>query len=163
MRRWRLAIGAACAAIVLAAGTAPAQPNRPRATLKVETSEIAVAAGGLVPLVLGVSLPPDVHVQANHPDDPLLIPTVLTVDAPEGVIVESISYPQPSEFRQEGRERPLLVLGPAFEIGVRLHLGDDVPAGRRSVPIVLRYQACNETVCFPPARATSEWTLQVER
>ena len=159
----RPAIVAAWVAVVAAAGVAEAQPNRPRATLHAEASEIAVAAGGAVPLVLGVSLPPDVHVQANRPDDPLLIPTVLTVDIPEGVTVESISYPQPSEFRQVGREQPLLVLGPAFEIGVRLHVGDDVPGGLRSVPIVLRYQACNESVCFPPARATAAWTLRVER
>jgi hypothetical protein len=77
--------------------------------------------------------------------------------------VDAIVYPQPSEFRQNGRERPLLVLGPSFEIGVHLQIGDEVPAGLRTVPVVLRYQACNESVCFPPARATAAWTLRVER
>jgi DsbC/DsbD-like thiol-disulfide interchange protein len=143
--------------------TAEAQQARPRATLQLEATEMVVPAGSRAELGLQVSLPAEVHVQANQPDDPLLIPTVLSVEPPEGVTVDAIVYPQPSEFRQNGRERPLLVLGPSFEIGVHLQIGDEVPAGLRTVPVVLRYQACNESVCFPPARATAAWTLRVER
>ena len=31
----------------------------------------------------------------------------------------------------------------------------------RLVPAVLRYQACNDTVCFPPTRASTEWRLTI--
>jgi DsbC/DsbD-like thiol-disulfide interchange protein len=152
------------AAIVLVA-TAPlaAQATRPRATVKPTASEVTVAPGETVALALEVSMPPDVHVQAHTPDDPLLIPTVLTVEAPPGFTVGAISYPQPVPFAQQGRATPLLVLGPTFEIGVRLTVPADATAGMRSVPVVLRYQACNETLCFPPARATAAWTLEVRR
>jgi DsbC/DsbD-like thiol-disulfide interchange protein len=160
--RWAATL-AVTISVFAAAVTAEGQQARPRATLEVETTEVAVSAGSRAELGLRVSLPPEVHVQANQPDDPLLIPTVLTVDVPQGVSVEAISYPQPTEFKQEGRDRALLVLGPSFEIGVRVQIGDDAPAGLRTVPVVLRYQACNESVCFPPARATAAWTLRVER
>jgi hypothetical protein len=108
-------------------------------------------------------MPSDVHVQAHRPDDPLLIPTELTIEAPEGVTVEAVTYPQPVEFRQAGRDTPLLVLGPRFDISARLVVGEASAEGLRSVPIVLRYQACNESVCFPPARATAAWTLRITR
>jgi hypothetical protein len=75
--------------------------------------------------------------------------------------VESIAYPAPSEFTQAARPEPLLVLGPRFDIRVRLSAASDAAAGLRSVPVVLRYQACNDTVCFPPARATSAWAVTV--
>jgi DsbC/DsbD-like thiol-disulfide interchange protein len=153
------------AALLVAMGwvvCADAQTTRPRASLQPVASEVTVAPGASVDLALTVSMPPDVHVQAHQPKDPLLIPTVLTVEAPEGVKVESIAYPAPSEFAQAGRADPLLVLGPTFEIRVRLAVASDVDDGLRTVPVVLRYQACNDTVCFPPARATAAWTLNVK-
>jgi DsbC/DsbD-like thiol-disulfide interchange protein len=140
---------------------AHAQTTRPRASLQPAASEIMLAPGASADLVLNVSMPPDVHVQAHQPKDPLLIPTVLTVEAPDGIKVESIAYPTPTEFAQTGRADPLLVLGPAFEIRVRLSASNDAPDGVRSVPVLLRYQACNETVCFPPARATAAWNLTI--
>ena len=112
--------------------------------------------------MLTVSMPPDVHVQAHQPKDPLLIPTVLTVEAPEGVKVESIAYPAPSEFAQAGRADPLLVLGPTFEIWSGLPCHATQTTACAASPSVLRYQACNDTVCFPPARATAAWTLSVK-
>jgi hypothetical protein len=53
------------------------------------------------------------------------------------------------------------VLGPTFDIRARLSVSSDAREGLHSIPVVLRYQACNETVCFPPARATAAWTVRV--
>jgi len=138
-----------------------AQTTRPRASLQPAIAEVTVEPGASADLVLNVSMPPEVHVQAHQPKDPLLIPTVLTVEAPAGISVESIAYPSPTEFAQAGRADPLLVLGPRFEIRVRLSVSRDASDGLRSVPVVLRYQACNETVCFPPARATAAWAVSI--
>jgi DsbC/DsbD-like thiol-disulfide interchange protein len=139
------------------------QAARPRATVQLRETEAQARAGGSVALVLDVTLPPEVHVQAHEPDDPLLIPTEVSLDVPDGITVQSLTYPEPSELTQAGRDKPLLVLGPSFEIGVRLGVGTEVTPGVRTVPVVLRYQACNDSVCFPPARATAAWTLRVER
>jgi DsbC/DsbD-like thiol-disulfide interchange protein len=153
---------AALAAALASTSPAAAQAARPRASLQPAVTELTLAPGETVELVLGVSMPPDVHVQAHQPKDPLLIPTVLTVEAPDGLGVASIAYPAPVEFTQTGRPDPLLVLGPRFDIRVRLSAASDLTAGLRSVPVVLRYQACNDTVCFPPARATAGFTLKIE-
>jgi hypothetical protein len=154
---------AALLAIAAAASLAAAQPVRPRASIQPADSDVTLAPSSTVELVLKVSMPPEVHVQAHQPKDPLLIPTVLTVEAPEGIGVESIAYPSPVEFTQTGRSDPLLVLGPSFDIRVRLSAAAGLEDGLRSVPVVLRYQACNETVCFPPTRATAAWNLTVRK
>jgi DsbC/DsbD-like thiol-disulfide interchange protein len=156
-RAWLLPI----VLLVAASSAAAAQAIRPRATLVVVTPEVTLAAGSTITVSLRVELPAGVHVQAHKPKDPLLIPTVLTIDAPAGIAVTSVSYPSPAELSQAGRVEPLLVLGPVFDIAVTLAVAADAPRGRRSVPAVLRYQACNDTVCFPPARAASAWTLTV--
>ena len=159
--RWRSV--AALVAMAASTSLAAAQATRPRATVQPASSEVTLAPGASVELILNVSMPPEVHVQAHQPKDPLLIPTVLTVEAPEGLAVESIAYPSPVEFTQTGRPDPLLVLGPRFDIRVRLSAAAGLADGLRSVPVVLRYQACNETVCFPPTRATAAWSLTVKK
>ena len=158
-RRWRgwLAI----IILLAAAGPALAQGARPRATLVASTPEVTLAAGTTTSVSLRVELPDGVHVQAHKPTDPMLIPTVLTIDAPPGVTVGSVRYPSPDELRQAGRAEALLVLGPVFDIAVTLTVAADTPPGMRSVPAVLRYQACNDEVCFPPARVAAAWTVTV--
>ena len=147
--------------LLAAVGPAMAQATRPGATLVAVASEVTLAAGSSTIVSLRVELPAGVHVQAHQPKDPLLIPTVLTVDAPAGVTVASVSYPSPAELKQTGRAEALLVLGPVFDISVTLAVAADTPSVMHSVPAVLRYQACNDEVCFPPARVTSAWTLTV--
>jgi DsbC/DsbD-like thiol-disulfide interchange protein len=150
------------AALVGVVASAEAQAQRPRAEVLPVVSSGAPKAGAPLVLALHVRLPKDVHVQANKPRDPSLIPTVLTLTPPAGVTVDDIVYPAPTELAQKDRRDSLAVLGPEFTIEVKLTVGKSVPAGDLTIPAVLRYQACNDTVCFPPARATTEWTLRVD-
>jgi len=138
-----------------------AQGQRPRAQLAPVKSPVEARAGAKATVSLRVQLPPDIHVQANKPKDPSLIPTVLTVDAPPGVVVDEVSYPAPTDFAQVGREEKLAVLGPEFTIDVRLSIPATTAAGTVKVPARLRYQACNDKVCFPPTTTLTEWTLDV--
>ena len=142
------------AGLLAAVPHAVAQPGRPRAEVT-PVVESAAKAGETVRVTLDVRLPQDAHVQANKPRDPSLIPTVLTVEAPSGVTVEAVTYPPPTDLVQAGRREPLAVLGPAFTIEVRLSIAATAASGEIVVPAVLRYQACNDALCFPPARATA--------
>ena len=138
-----------------------AQGQRPRAQLAPVKSPVEARAGAKATVSLRVQLPPDIHVQANKPKDPSLIPTVLTVDVPPGVVVEEVTYPPPSELTQADRGEKLAVLGPEFTIDVRLSVSATAPAGTVKLPARLRYQACNDKVCFPPTTGLTEWALEV--
>jgi DsbC/DsbD-like thiol-disulfide interchange protein len=153
---------AVAAGLLAAVPPASAQPGRPRAEVTPVVAS-AAKAGETARVTLEVRLPRDAHVQANKPRDPSLIPTVLTVETPPGITVEAVSYPPPTDLVQAGRSEPLAVLGPEFTIEVRLSIAATADAGEAVVPAVLRYQACNDALCFPPARATAEWRLKVER
>ena len=81
--------------------------------------ESDAAAGLPVRAALQVRIPERFHVQSDAPRDPTLIPTVLTVDAPEGVTVGEVVFPAATEFNQIGQSQPLLVFEHEFTIGVR--------------------------------------------
>ncbi|MEZ5289297.1 MAG: hypothetical protein R2712_31745 [Vicinamibacterales bacterium] len=151
----------AAAVMSVAAAPALAQGTRPRASVEALGPDGPVAPGASVTVRLAVTLPDAVHVQAHEPADPLLIPTVLGIEAPPGITIEAIAYPAPSELAQAGRATPLLVLGPRFSIEVRAAVSADASAGAIALPGVLRYQACTDEVCFPPARAAARWQIRV--
>jgi hypothetical protein len=116
-----------------------------------------------VRLALVVTLPPEFHVQSNAPRDQTLIPTVLTIEPPAGAEVVEIVYPDPVDFKMVDVEEPLAVFPHEFALGAEIALPLAATPGPLQVPGVLRYQACNDTVCFPPARATAAWTLRITR
>ena len=158
--RARLAAGAVVITLVLSGGAA-AQVGRP--DIKVAAAPIAgpVKAGGTVTVRLSVRLPQDVHVQSDKPRDPSLIPTALTLVPPAGFSVDKITYPKASDLSQAGRAEALAVFGGEFIIEARLAAKDGIPPGEHQVQATLRYQACNESVCFAPTRATAQWTITV--
>ncbi len=153
--------GVLVAALVLSEGSTDAQPGRPKAELTPVVEQPEIQPGRAVTVELRVELPEGIHVQSDEPRDPLLIPTVLTLTPPEGVTVEEIIYPPSTDFVQAGQTEPLAVFGHEFTVEVRLALDADVSPGEIVVPGRFRYQACDDTVCFPPARADVEWRLQV--
>jgi thiol:disulfide interchange protein DsbD len=160
MRRvgqWLLVAGA-----LMCAPGLEAQSTRPRAEVTPVVNSERPRAGGPLALALQVRLPKDVHVQANKPRDPSLIATVLTLTPPEGVKIDEITYPAPSELAQKDRNDTLAVLGPEFAIQIKATLARGLSAGEIKIPGVLRYQACNDSVCFAPTRANAEWTVRVE-
>ena len=121
--------------------------------------ESDAAPGASVRAALQVRIPDRFHVQSDAPRDPTLIPTVLTVDAPEGVKVTEIVFPQATEFNQIGQAQPLLVFEHEFAIGVGLEISSTVPGDRLEVPGHLRYQACDDRLCYAPVTADVLWTL----
>jgi thiol:disulfide interchange protein len=139
---------------------AVAQLQRIRAELT-PLVESDAAPGSRVRAALQVRIPERFHVQSDAPRDPTLIPTVLTVDAPEGITVEEIVFPKASEFEQIGQAQPLLVFENEFTIGVQFTVAATVPTGRLDVPGRLRYQACDDRLCYAPANADLLWTINV--
>jgi len=48
-----------------------------------------------------------------------------------------------------------------FEIVVTLRAASTAPRGPVVVPAELKYQACNDSVCFAPSNASTSWRLEV--
>jgi thiol:disulfide interchange protein len=156
-RVWIALIGALIATSV----AADAQMVRPKADIATVVERESIRAGGPARVVLQVSLPETFHVQSNKPRDPSLIPTELKIDAPDGITVEEVVFPPSTDLKQAGSDQPLAVFERAFDVGVRLAIAGTVGPGDVKVPLHLRYQACDASVCYAPATADAQWSLHV--
>ena len=100
-------------------------------------------------LKLAVQLQPGYHVNSNTPAEDYLIPLRLSWQ-PGGLRAVDIVYPKPRLENYEFSDKPVSVFTGNFEIVTKFKpepkadLGPGVLAGK------LRYQACNNTTCFPP-------------
>jgi hypothetical protein len=156
--RARLAAGAAAATLL-----SPAPPARKccgRYQGGGHADRRTVKAGGTVTVRLSVRLPQDVHVQSDKPRDPSLIPTALTLVPPAGFSVDKITYPKAIDLSQSDGPSPSRCSAASSSS----RRGSPRSRGSRPVNTSagdLRYQACNESVCFAPARATAQWTITV--
>jgi thiol:disulfide interchange protein len=62
---------------------------------------------------------------------------------------------------QEGVAKPLAVFEREFVIGVAVDLANDVRPGPLSIPARLRFQACDDKVCYPPRTVALTWSLEI--
>jgi thiol:disulfide interchange protein len=148
--------------IVTASLTGAAQiAGPPTATITTVVERDRIRPGTTARVAVTVSLPEGLHVQSNRPRDPLLIPTTLTINAPAGVTATEIVFPPAIDLPFAGNQT-LAVFEREFNVGVQLDLAPEVSAGDLVIPASLRYQACNDKLCFAPRTATLAWTLRVD-
>jgi thiol-disulfide isomerase/thioredoxin/DsbC/DsbD-like thiol-disulfide interchange protein len=140
-----------------------AQPGRPDVKLTPLSATDDLRPGGRARLALRVLLPEGWHVQSNAPRDPALIPTTLTLEPQDGITIEEIIYPAATDLKQDGQSQPLAVFGREFVIGIRVQMDRSAEPGEWVLKGQLRYQACTEKACYPPATAPLQWQLFVER
>src|SRR5581483_8009300 len=123
--------------------------------------ERSAHAGETIRAAVRVSLPEGFHVQSNRPRDPSLIPTTLKIDSTPDVSVSEIVFPAPVDQKVLGYDQPLAVFERDFSIGVQFAVAPAAAAADRTLTGHLRYQACNETTCFPPKTVDVTWTLKI--
>jgi len=151
-----LALDAACRT------TAAFAAEEPRVALQIQADESTVARGGATGIEVLATIARGWHINGHKPDQPFLKPTVLTVTADQGVIVDPINYPHPDrqKFAFAGDTELLVYEGklgltsavrvPAAFAGDRIHL-----------EAVLQYQACNDTSCQRPTSVSATADLRV--
>lgn len=159
--RWPAWVALLLLGVASVGSTLSGQMRRPKAEVAPYTAATVVAAGSTTRVALTVRLAEGLHVQSDAPRDPSLIPTVLTVQAPAGVTVRHLIYPQPTDFEQAGQPQPLAVFAHEFVAGAELAIADDAAPGDLVIPGRLRYQACDDRLCFAPQTATFEWKVRV--
>ncbi len=104
--------------------------------------------GGTVAETLKVAVLPGFHVNSDKPKDEFLIPLKLTwTDGP--LEPKSVSYPKPEEIRV-GKDM-LVVFTGNFGIKTEFKAPERSTPGNATVTGKLRYQACNNEMCFRPA------------
>ena len=138
-----------------------AQLGRIGIELRTEAEADAAHAGTTHRVAFHARLDPGFHVNSNTPLDASLIPTVLALVPPDGITLDGVAWPEPIMLEQAGVDQPLEVFEEEFVIGAALALAPGLAAGEYVVPGTLRYQACDDKMCYFPATAELEFQLAV--
>jgi DsbC/DsbD-like thiol-disulfide interchange protein len=118
--------------------------------------------GGSFQAVVVMEIPRGLHVNSNRPLGKYAVPTTVKVDAPRGIRVTPVSYPRGTVrvFRFGGSAEDRLAV---YEDRAFFRFTVNVPAnqglGVARVRVNVRFQSCNDEVCFPPA--TRELVLPI--
>jgi hypothetical protein len=106
--------------------------------------------GSSAKAVVTMDIPAGFHVHSNRPLEKFLIATQLDVEAPQGVKVSRVVYPRAIlRSLKFSKSRVAVFEGRAtmrFNVTIPASFGSDSAQlkGR------LRYQSCNDELCFPP-------------
>ena len=138
-----------------------AQPGRIPIALTTVAEADVTHTGTTYRVAIDARLEPGYHVNSNKPLEDFLIPTVLTLEPPAGIALNALAWPEPIMLEQVGANQPLAVFEEEFVIGATFALGSDLVPGNYTVPGTLRYQACDERMCYIPTTAAVEFQLSV--
>lgn len=112
-------------------------------------------------VTLRAVLPPGFHANSNTPSDEYLIP--LTLKWTGGPLtVDGISYPKGTLEKYSFSPKPLSVVEGEFSISTKFKVPADAPNGAAAQNGTLRYQACNDHMCFAPKSVPVSVTLEIE-
>ena len=126
----------------------------PVPTVKGHKGEVTVVS-------LRAVLPPGFHANSNTPSDAYLIP--LTLKWTNGPLQsDAITYPKGSMEKYSFSDKPLSVVTGEFTITTKFKIPADAPSGPSAQNGTLRYQACNDHMCFAPKTLPVSLTLNLE-
>ena len=145
----------------LCASAVVAQTSAPRVTLSGTVDSAVAGSDQSVNATFEITLPDGYHVNSEAPLDEFLKPTRLLVEVPDGVAVAGIRYPEALLFATQFSEQPLAVYEHEFRIVVALTVSGLAP-GEYPLQATLKYQACSDRVCYPPATRQTEVTLSID-
>lgn len=97
--------------------------------------------------VVEITVEPGFHIQSNHPTEPFLIPTSLTIEPANGIQVTQVDWPQAKQQKFSFSPTPLAVFAGTVKVPLTLHTA---AAGTYRLHGTFRYQACNDQLCRPP-------------
>jgi DsbC/DsbD-like thiol-disulfide interchange protein len=153
------------ALIIVASGvsrSAALAQSPPNIGVSAKLATDSVKRGRAVQGTVTMEIPSGFHVNSNQPLEKFLIPTQLQIGGPNSVRVGSIVYPRAQLRLLRFSKNRVAVYEGSTTIRFIVTVPASVKKGSVELKGRLRYQSCNDDVCFPPiTREFSLW-LKVE-
>jgi thiol:disulfide interchange protein DsbD len=90
------------------------------------------------------------HVNANPPSAEGLIPTTLTLQPPQSIVIDRITYPKGTSTKVAWNDDPVALYTGHAIIFADAHVSATATPGPVKIEGSVRYQACNDSVCIAP-------------
>jgi DsbC/DsbD-like thiol-disulfide interchange protein len=115
--------------------------------------------GRSVQAVVVLDVPSGYHINANRVGNKFSIPTTVKIEAPEGARVSAVSYPRGAVRMLKFSKEPLALYERRAVLRFNVTFPAVFKAGETELRARVRYQACNDEVCYPPV--TREITMPI--
>lgn len=137
---------------------APATVVKPRAYVSLQP----IPRGKQFEIAVVANVVSGYHVNSHHPTDPYLIPTTVSAELPKGFQLVDTIYPPGQEKKFPfSPDKPLNVYSGTFTLRLKITAQNDATLGSATIPLTLRYQACNDAACLPPVKLPVKAKLDV--
>jgi DsbC/DsbD-like thiol-disulfide interchange protein len=152
-----LFLALALAATLAAAGSPPQSlSNLPRANTVVRPQAYVslepVPRGRTFEVAVVAEIQQGFHINANKVLQEYLIPTTVQAELPKGLRLVKTVYPPGEMQKFEFSEKLLNVYAGTVTLRMKLRATAEAHLGVATLPVMLRYQACNDHACLPPVR-----------
>jgi hypothetical protein len=140
--------------LTLAAQTSPTLTVAPVPTVKAKKGTVAT-------VTVRAALPPGFHANSNTPTDAYLIP--LTMKWTGGPLqADGVTYPKADLEKYSFSDKPLSVVTGEFSITTKFKVPVDAPPGPSAENGTIRFQACNDRMCFAAKTVPVTISLNIE-
>jgi hypothetical protein len=104
------------------------------------------------------------HINSNKPKSEFLIPTVLKVEATTDIVIGRTTYPdgQDMSFAFAPDEKLNVYTGD-FQVDVLVRPLRSVEKGKYVVRGTLKYQACDNSACYPPKQLPISFDVKIAK
>jgi hypothetical protein len=114
---------------------------------------VTVAAGKPAVASLKFRVQRGFHINSNHPNSDLLIPTRLKLNPPTDVGVGNVTYPAGKDISLPfAPNEKLNVFSGEFKVSAIVSAVRSATPGHYAVHGELAYQACDDRACYPPKK-----------
>jgi hypothetical protein len=112
---------------------------------------VAAVQGQPVTVSLAFNVAGGFHINSNHPKSEFLIPTALKIEPATDIVIGKTTYPdgQDMSFAFAPDEKLNVYTGD-FKIDLSVHPLHFMEPGKYAIHGSLKYQACDNTACYPP-------------
>jgi thiol:disulfide interchange protein DsbD len=134
--------------------------NGRQAQVTTSASTGVAHSGQRITLAVEVNLRPGVHVYAPGVEG--YIPISWTLEKSAAYEAHDVEMPAAHKLYLEAIDETAPVYEGRFRLVRDVTVGPDVHEGRLSIAGTLRYQACDDRMCYKPEKLPLGWTLVVE-
>ena len=133
--------------------------------LEARASNIVVAAGQQVSLTFDIEMKPNMHVYAPGVEG--YIPIDWKMKESDAAAAHEVSYPPSEKLHLAAIDETVPVYRDHFRLTREITIGQDAKvrplldsSGNFTIEGTLRYQACDDRVCYIPQELAVKWVLQ---
>jgi DsbC/DsbD-like thiol-disulfide interchange protein len=117
--------------------------------------------GRPVQAVIVIDIPAGFHVNANKVAGKFSIPTTVKLDVPEGVRLTPLSFPRGITRKLKFSNDPLSLYEGRAVIRFNVTFPANFRVGETELKARVRYQACNDELCYPPVTREIDMPINV--